>query len=552
MPHYFCSRCVAWSVLALTVMFAVMMTAECRGQTFETSATGPEKGTLVICGGGTLPEPLRAKVVEVAGGEFARIVVISTASQTADLSDVETYVSWWRRQKLAEMTILHTRSREMADREDFVEPLKRATGVWFLGGNQAWLIDTYSGTRTESEMHKLLERGGVIAGTSAGAAVMSKLMIRRGSTNAELGRGFSFVEGTIIDQHFVRRHRQDRLLKVIEQRPELVGLGIDEGTALVVQGRRLSVLGESEVRVCFARTESREPVIESLRAGDEADLGALSRIAAARLQRSSKTLMANAAPQVPEGTLVIVGGADVPAEATERFVAAAGGTEATVAFVSLDGGETNKADNEFLNELRKAGVKSIQRVQVTSRSQANDPQVLGLLKTARGIWLCGARPQQFVESCLGTVAEQLCHDVLSRGGVIGGTAGGGLMQGEVLLKAGPAPMKRMLADGYDRGFGFLPGVAITQTSQRGEMSAELTQLKDEHPQVVGLGIEHSTALIVRGDVMEVVGENQVSVFDGRSRGEPMAPARLNAGDRYNFKDHAMVATKVGEPLVGGR
>jgi len=531
-------------------MFAVMTTAECRGQAFETSVTGPEKGTLVICGGGTLPEPLRAKVVELAGGEFARVVVISTASQTADLPDVETYVAWWRKQKLAELTILHTRSRNEADREEFVEPLKRATGVWFLGGNQAWLIDTYSGTRTEAEMHKLLERGGVIGGTSAGAAVMSKLMIRRGSSNAELGRGFSFVDGAVIDQHFVRRHRQDRLLKVIEQHPELVGLGIDEGTALIVQGRRLSVLGESEVRICFARTESREPVVESLRVGGEADLSVLTRISAARLQRPSTTLVANATPQVAEGTLVIVGGEDVPAEATERFVAAAGGADATVALVSLDGDETKEADNEFMDELRKAGVKSIQRVQVDSRMQANDPQSLALLKTAGGIWLSGAQPQTFVDSCMGTVAEQICHDLLRRGGVIGGMSAGGLMHGEVLVTDSLVPMKRMLVDGYDRGFGFLPGVAITQSSHRGETPAELTQLQQEHPQVVGLGIEDSTALIVRGHVMEVVGENQVSVLDCNSRHEATPTAVLHAGDRYNFKDHALLAHKARTPLGG--
>ncbi|HLQ44649.1 MAG TPA: cyanophycinase [Planctomycetaceae bacterium] len=550
MQHHKCTCRAMWSGLAVMAMFAVMTTAECRGQAFETSVTGPEKGTLVICGGGTLPEPLRAKVVELAGGEFARVVVISTASQTADLPDVETYVAWWRKQKLAELTILHTRSRNEADREEFVEPLKRATGVWFLGGNQAWLIDTYSGTRTEAEMHKLLERGGVIGGTSAGAAVMSKLMIRRGSSNAELGRGFSFVDGAVIDQHFVRRHRQDRLLKVIEQHPELVGLGIDEGTALIVQGRRLSVLGESEVRICFARTESREPVVESLRVGGEADLSVLTRISAARLQRPSTTLVANATPQVAEGTLVIVGGEDVPAEATERFVAAAGGADATVALVSLDGDETKEADNEFMDELRKAGVKSIQRVQVDSRMQANDPQSLALLKTAGGIWLSGAQPQTFVDSCMGTVAEQICHDLLRRGGVIGGMSAGGLMHGEVLVTDSLVPMKRMLVDGYDRGFGFLPGVAITQSSHRGETPAELTQLQQEHPQVVGLGIEDSTALIVRGHVMEVVGENQVSVLDCNSRHEATPTAVLHAGDRYNFKDHALLAHKARTSLGG--
>jgi cyanophycinase len=386
-------------------MLAVMEPADSRGQTSGINAFGPDQGSLVICGGGILPESLRGKVLELAGGQHARLVVISTASTTADTPDVETYVAWWRQQKLAEMTILHTRSRDVADTEKFVEPLTRATGVWFMGGNQAWLIDTYSGTRTETALHKLLERGGVIGGTSAGAAVMSKLMIRRGSTTAELGRGFSFVDGAVVDQHFVRRMRQDRLLKVIEQHPNLVGLGIDEGTALIVQGRRLSVLGDSVVRVCFARTDSREPLIESLRSGDKADLSALNRVALARMQPPVSRPQLE--PQVSDGTLVIVGGDAVPTEATERFVAAAGGTDATIALMSLDGLASQETDAALMATMRKAGVKSVQRVEVTSRQQADDPKIAALLKTAGGIWLCGARSQTFVESCLGSGAEQV-------------------------------------------------------------------------------------------------------------------------------------------------
>jgi cyanophycinase len=273
-------------------------------------------------------------------------------------------------------------------------------------------------------------------------------------------------------------------------------------------------------------------------------------MAAARLQQASRAYVEDAIPQVLDGTLVIVGGDDVPSAATERFVAAAGGTEATIAFVSLDGEETRKADDDFMNELRKAGVKNIQRVQVSSRKQANDPQILALLKTVRGIWLSGARPHKFVDACLGTVAEQLCHDLLRRGGVIGGTAAGGLVQGDVLLKASPMPMKRMFVEGYDRGFGFLPGVAISQSSQRNETLEEMTQLKHEHPQVVGLGIEDSTAMIVHGHVMEVVGERQVSVFDGRSQTERASPAMLHAGDRYNFKEHVLVFAN-GTKAAGG-
>lgn len=541
----------AWIAAFVSQMLLVMEPVESRGQSSEidvprpAAVFGPEKGTLVICGGGILPEALRTKVVELAGGEHARMVVISTASQTADTPDIETYVVWWRQKKLRELTILHTRSRDVADTEAFVEPLTRATGVWFMGGNQAWLIDTYSGTRTEAEMHKLLERGGVISGTSAGAAVMSKRMIRRGSPTPEVGRGFGFLDGAVVDQHFVRRMRQDRLLKVVEQEPSLVGLGIDEGTALLVQGRRLSVLGDSEVRVCFARTESREPLIESLRSGDKADLSALGRVALARLQPrvAPKT---PSVPQVSDGTLVIVGGDAVPNEVTERFVAAAGGMDANVALMSIDDESSEVADAELMDRLRKAGVKSVQRVNVSSRQQANDPKLAELLKTAGGIWLCGARPQSFVESCLGSGAEKLCRDVLRRGGVVCGQAAGGLMAGEVLLNASPVPTKRMLMDGYDRGFGFFPGVAITQCHQLGETPSELTQLQQEHPQVVGLGIEESTALIVQGHTMEVVGKNQVAVLDSSKDSAAPRSAVLQAGDRYDFKDRVRVSRKESE------
>lgn len=549
MKYQICKGHAARIAALAVAMVVVCDASESLGQLSEPdfprpAKFGPEKGALVICGGGILPDALRAKVVELAGGERARIVVISTASQTADTPEVETYVGWWRQQKLADLTILHTRSREVADTEQFVEPLTRATGVWFMGGNQAWLIDSYSGTRTETEMHNLLKRGGVVGGTSAGAAVMSKKMIRGGSPIAEIGRGFGFLDGVVVDQHFVRRMRQDRLLKVIEQEPTLIGLGIDEGTAILVQGRRLSVLGESEVRVCFARTQSRDSMIESLRDGDTADLSALCRVALAR----QKPLMPRqlAAPKVSDGTLIVVGKDAVPSEVTARFVAAAGGKGASVALMSIDGASSNVDDAELISRLREAGIEHIQRIDVTSRQKADDPNLSTICEKVGGIWLCGTRPQSFVESCLGTSAEKICREVLRRGGVVCGSAAGGQIQGEFLLNASPVPTKRILMDGYDRGFGFFPGVAITQSQQVGEPSSELTQLQKEHPLIVGLGVEQSTALIMSGHTMEVLGKNQVAVFDSASNAGESGPAVLQAGDSYDFKDRVRIARKESE------
>ena len=102
-------------------------------------------GKLFICGGGKLPHELRQRFINLAGGTQARIVVITTASPCADTDRMESKLALWREQTLADLTILHTRSRVTADEPQFVSPLTLATGVWFVGGDQNWLIDTYLG-----------------------------------------------------------------------------------------------------------------------------------------------------------------------------------------------------------------------------------------------------------------------------------------------------------------------------------------------------------------------------------------------------------------------
>jgi cyanophycinase len=232
-------------------------------------------GKLVICGGGVLPIQLRNRFIELAGGPTARVVVITTASAYADTDKMETKLGFWREQKLGNLTILHTRSRQTADEPEFASPLRDATGVWFVGGNQNWLTETYLGTLTEREIRGVLARSGVVGGTSAGAAIMSPVMIRRDRPEIETGPGFGFLPGTVVDQHFLKRHRQGRLLKVLGSHPELVGLGIDEGTGVVVEGNRLSVVGDSQVVVCSPATSDSPESVQSLEAGAEADLGQL-------------------------------------------------------------------------------------------------------------------------------------------------------------------------------------------------------------------------------------------------------------------------------------
>ena len=117
--------------------------------------------------------------LELAGGDNARIVVIPTASALAGTPELEKKLTFLRHAKVAALSILHTRSRSTADDPAFVKPLERATGVWFTGGFQWRLADTYLGTAVDRLVHSVLDRGGVVGGTSSGAAIMSTLMIRR-------------------------------------------------------------------------------------------------------------------------------------------------------------------------------------------------------------------------------------------------------------------------------------------------------------------------------------------------------------------------------------
>ncbi len=242
----------------------------------------PLPGKLVIVGGGDTPDEVRTRFVELAGGKDARIVVIPTASDLADSADSENRLDVWRDMEVADVTVLHTRSREVANDPEFVKPLEEATGVWFTGGKQSRVMEAYHGTQAETAIRAVFEKGGVIGGTSAGAAIMSAVMILRGNPEVEVGEGFGFLPGTVIDQHFLKRNRQNRLINVVSTYPDLIGLGIDEDTAVIVEGQRLSVVGDSQVVTCLPPTSDHPAELKVLKAGDEVNLATLSQAARKR------------------------------------------------------------------------------------------------------------------------------------------------------------------------------------------------------------------------------------------------------------------------------
>lgn len=518
----------------------------------EPGATVP--GTLFICGGGKLPDAALQRFVEIAGGTRAHVVVITTASETADTAEVESRIDFWRKARLEEMSVLHTRNREIADDANFCRPLQSATGVWFIGGNQDRLTQTYLGTRVERCIRNVLERGGVVGGTSAGAAIMSPVMIRGGNPLAEIGDGFGFLPGTVVDQHFLKRRRQDRLLNVLSVFPQLVGVGIDEGTAIVVTGRRLSVIRESESEVVtyLAPVDGKPSRMVTLKPGDELDLVAARRAAMARVQPRMRFDQDVPEPAVPQGTLILVGGGETPADAALRFIQASGGPEAPMVVVSTATGERAPPEEEVTGWLTSAGAKQVKQVHARTREEAEDPAVLGLLQKASGVWFTGGRQWRLVDAFLDTAAERLLHEVLKRGGAIGGSAAGASISAGYLVRGNPLNNRQIMAEGYEDGFGFLPGAAVDPFFSQRNRFSDMASLKQNYPQLVGLGLDEGTAVVVKGHELEVLGRNRVCVFDRRAQsgeGEQSFDVLL-AGDRYDLSQRRrMGPTRAEEPAL---
>lgn len=240
------------TVIAIAFALALGGAGEAGPTPLGAQEVGPANGSLVVVGGAMQDLGIVRRFIDLAGGADAPIVVIPTAGGAAEYDRFYPGLRQFRAAGATNLTVIHTNDRAEADSEAFVAPIREAGGVWFPGGRQWRIADSYLDTRTEEELHRVLERGGVIGGSSAGASIQGSYLIR-GDTQTNtimMGdheEGFGFLRNVGVDQHLLRRNRQFDMLEVMEAMPGLLGIGIDENTAIVVQGDEFEVIGESYV-----------------------------------------------------------------------------------------------------------------------------------------------------------------------------------------------------------------------------------------------------------------------------------------------------------------
>ena len=224
---------------------------------------GPESGTLVIVGGGRVGKAITEKFLELAGGLSAKIVVIPTAAGGEINVDKVGFANQLKSYGATDVTVLHTYDKKEADTDAFLLPLKEATAVWFGGGRQWRLVDAYAGTRAEQLFWDVLNKGGVIGGSSAGATIQGSYLARGDTRNNQImmgdhEKGFGFIKNIAIDQHVLARNRQFDMFSILKNKPDLLGIGIDERTAIVVKGDYFNVIGDSKVLIYDGTFWSRE------------------------------------------------------------------------------------------------------------------------------------------------------------------------------------------------------------------------------------------------------------------------------------------------------
>lgn len=222
------------------------------------------KGNLVIIGGAEDKHgesKILNEVVNLIGGSNAKLVVLTTATEQPESVGKE-YKDVFTRLGVADIEVLNINSRDDANREDVANRIKNSTGVFFTGGDQLRITSILGGTKAYAAMQEAYSCGTAVIGTSAGASVMSSNMVVEGDSNdparkctLKMAPGIGLLEEVIIDQHFHQRGRIGRLLCGVAENPNILGIGIDEDTAIrVFPDAHFEVLGTNAVMVIDGRS----------------------------------------------------------------------------------------------------------------------------------------------------------------------------------------------------------------------------------------------------------------------------------------------------------
>ncbi|MCA9177035.1 MAG: cyanophycinase [Planctomycetales bacterium] len=350
---------------------------------------------------------------------------------------------------------------------------------------------------------------------------------------------------------------QSELLSVLAARPRQVGVAIADDTVVILQGRQLHALGRGSAAILLPANERHPPrsqVIQPRRSPRQPPEEYLVDVTQWRREAMDRDLepfppAMPETPHVPNGTLVIVGGGGMPRGLMEQIVELAGGKEqARMVYIPCAEQEDVGERQQTVEAWKRMGVRHATFIHTKDRQRANsDPSFYAPLQEATGLWFGGGRQWNFSDSYYGTKTHQLMKDVLRRGGVIGGSSAGASIQARYLARATPIGNLRIMAPGYERGgLGFIGGVAIDQHFTQRRRQRDMTQLMSTYPQLLGIGLDEATAIIVQHSHASVVGRGQAFFYNRRMPVPKTGPdyVALSAGSSYDLSGRRVLVDAV--------
>jgi cyanophycinase len=214
-------------------------------------------GTLLIMGGESTNHSFISEFASLVGSIESNIIIIPTAMEDKYI-DSERDIEMLKRPFVdigfKNINIVHTRDINVANSDSLNNILLSADGVWITGGRQWRLAKAYNGTKILKSLKTLLNQGKVIAGTSAGASIMGDVLVRGDSKThtimlGDYQNGFGFINNFAIDQHHIARNRQFDMFELKDEKPDVLGIGIDENTGIIVNENKFRVIGKSYITI---------------------------------------------------------------------------------------------------------------------------------------------------------------------------------------------------------------------------------------------------------------------------------------------------------------
>jgi cyanophycinase len=542
-----------FAILTILIISCLVVT-QARAQEFDESFDHwpidfKMKGKIIIANELSNHDVVDAYFLRASGGEKANIIgiVIKKVSEDEQASLEKAFESATR----LRLTFVDPKSHPIEKRA-FIG-LAEATGLMLLTDRPLFLKEKEAIFAVRDEMRDLIDRGGVLYASGPIAKFLSRIEITGGEHLASVSEGLNLVPDSVIETNFSTDIDKLRVKSVLASHPRSVAIGLQTNTAVVLDGRIFRVLGDGQATFMITGNE-RAPFLAQTISQPGArrqspnqyliDLTQWRRVAMDR----TLDLFPPAEPKTPfveNGSLVIVGGGGMPKDLMQRFVDLAGGAEnARLVYVPCTEQDELSAPQRTVTSWEKMGVQHATFIHTKNRQQANDDEAfLAPLKDATGIWFGGGRQWNFADSYYGTTAHKLMKEVLKRGGVIGGSSAGASIQARYLARATPISNSDIMAPGYERGgLGFISGVAIDQHfSQRGRQK-DMTQLVNRYPQMLGIGLDEATAIIVQKSKAEVVGRGKAHFYD---RNLPVYPDKpdyiaLPAGSSYDLAKRSVL------------